>query len=85
MSFEALRESLSSYQKAVRAAKTKYFSKIVSNNCHKPRILFGIINSVLNPPTADPHIAVNITSENLMKLFINKIVDIRSHIILFRF
>lgn len=57
-----LRESLSNYQKAVKAAKTMYFSKIVSNNYHQPHILFG--------------------SENLLKFFVNKIVDIRSHIIL---
>lgn len=49
--------SLLNNQKAVRAAETKYCSKIMSNICQGPHISFSVINSALNPPTAAPLVA----------------------------
>ena len=77
MSFDVLRQSSFDYPKAVRAAKTKYFSEIVSNNYHWPHILFNI-NAVINPPGAAP---LAESQENFLKFFNDKIADIRSHIV----
>ncbi|KAK0151915.1 hypothetical protein N1851_006719 [Merluccius polli] len=48
VSKQALQESLSTYQSAVRAAKIEYFSNLVSINYRKPQVLFNIFNSLVN-------------------------------------
>ena len=49
VSYHILWESLYVFQKAVKSAKSKFLSEIVSKNHHRPRILFSTIDSVLNP------------------------------------
>ncbi len=80
MSFEMLRDSLHSYQKAVKAVKAKYLSAIIENNCHRPRVLFNTINSVINPSNSiGPEISME-ACENCMSFFVSKIENIRSQI-----
>jgi len=43
-------ESWHSYQKIVKAEKTKHFSKIISLNGHNPRVLFNTLKPVFNVP-----------------------------------
>lgn len=40
--FEFLRDSLFKFQKAVRAAKSKYFMTIIEKNYHRPKTRFAI-------------------------------------------
>ncbi|KAF7666858.1 hypothetical protein LDENG_00086960 [Lucifuga dentata] len=67
VSFDMLRDSLSKYQEAVGAAKTKRLSDIVSN-CHRPCVLFSTINAVINPPTAC-FVETPATCENFLRFF----------------
>ncbi len=46
VSYEVLTNYHNMFQKA---AKCKCLSEFISISCHKPQVLFSIINSVLNP------------------------------------
>ncbi len=81
MSLETLRTSLNNYQKAVKKAKSKYFSDIISRNCHRPRVLFSTINSIINLSVDFHFDEPAIACENFHKFFTNKISDIRQLII----
>ena len=48
LTFQILRDCWRHYQSTMKEAKGKYFSDIVILNCHKPHVLFKVINSVLN-------------------------------------
>jgi len=66
------------YQEAVKLAKAKYFSELIAKNAHSPKILFNIINNVLNPTSnfyPDPSPTA---CENFLKFFCEKIDVIRS-------
>uniref|UniRef100_A0A3B3HT18 Reverse transcriptase domain-containing protein n=1 Tax=Oryzias latipes TaxID=8090 RepID=A0A3B3HT18_ORYLA len=78
VSFQLLRGSWRSYQKTMKAAKTKHFSDIIASNQHNPRVLFKTINSVLNVP--QPVSLENSTEvcEMFMTFFIDKIKNIRT-------
>ncbi|KAI2647433.1 DNA mismatch repair protein MSH3 [Labeo rohita] len=43
------RDSLFRYQKAVKTAKSRYFTEIINKNFHKPKILFNILNAAFRP------------------------------------
>lgn len=47
--YELMRDSLSTFERPVKSAKSKYLSEIINNNYSCPRTLFSTINSVLNP------------------------------------
>ncbi len=49
ISYEMLRDSLSKFQKAVRNARSRYFTDLLEKNHHNPRALFSAINSIINP------------------------------------
>ncbi len=50
VSYEIMRNSLTMFQRAAKAAKCKYFSDLITKNRHKSRVLFSTIDSALNPP-----------------------------------
>jgi len=77
---EILRTTLTNYQKAVKAAKSKYFSDIISRNCHRPRILFSTINSVINSSVDFHFDEPAIACESFLRFFKNKISVIRQFI-----
>ncbi len=81
VSLEILRTSLNNYQKSVKAAKSKYFSDIISRNCHRPRVLFSTINSIINLSVDFHFDEPAIACENFHKFFTNKISNIRQLII----
>lgn len=81
ISYDILRESLSNYQNAVRAARSLYFSRIISHNANNPKVLFSTIDKVLSPsinyfpsPSKD-------LCDSFLKYFIDKVVLIRSNIV----
>lgn len=55
-----------------------YYSDIINQNCHKPKALFSIIDSVLNPHTKVQTVS-SLTPEYFLRFFINKITDQRPH------
>lgn len=72
-----LRDSLATYQRALREAKSKYLSFIITNSSHHPRVLFSTIDSVVNPrPTvlSDASIA---TCEEFASFFTDKVTTVR--------
>ncbi len=82
VSCDIFRESLSNYQKAVKAARSSYFSRIISHNSNNPKVLFSIIDKVLSPtincfPTTSKGLC-----ESFLKHFIDKVNSIRSDIVL---
>jgi len=80
VSYEILRDSLCTFQKAVKAARTNCFSEVISKNCHRPKILFHTINSVVNPSSdVLPKPSLTICN-NFLHFFVDKIANIRSHI-----
>jgi len=74
------RDSLATYQKAVKEAKGQYLSNLINNNSHRPGILFTTINSVINPESA----ALNDVSENTCNVFkeyfLDKVLTVRQTI-----
>ncbi len=46
VSLKCRRDLLFQCQKAVKTAKSRYFSEIVKKNCHRPKTLFTIINTI---------------------------------------
>ncbi len=82
VSYDIFRESLSNYQKAVKVARSSYFSRIISHNSNNPKVLFSIIDKVLSPtiiffPTTSKGLC-----ESFLKHFIDKVNSIRSDIVL---
>ncbi len=82
VSYDIFRESLSNYQKAVKAARSSYFSRIISHNSNNPKVLFSIIDKELSPtinffPTTSKGLC-----ESFLKHFIDKVNSIRSDIVL---
>lgn len=78
VSFQILRDCWRRYQSSVKEAKRKYFSDIIVSNCHKPRVLFKVINSTLNASQtvgAEPSPPV---CENFLRFFIDKVSSIRA-------
>lgn len=49
VSFRIPWDCLLEYQKVVKAAKTAYISHLVSNNIAKPKVLFNVLDSLVNP------------------------------------
>lgn len=80
VSYEIMKNAYKVFQKAAKSAKCKHFSELISNNCHKPQVLFATINSVLNPsvhPILEPSTAL---CDNFAKLFVDKITLLRSQL-----
>lgn len=42
ISYKMQKDSLSAFQKAVKSAKSKHFSKLIAKNNHSPKVLFSV-------------------------------------------
>ncbi len=78
VSFQMLRDCWRLYQTTVKAAKRKRLSDIILSNCHKPRILFKTIDSVLNTPQSVCMEASPAVCENFLHFFIDKVSSTRA-------
>lgn len=67
ISYEMLNDTLSRYQHAVKATKSKYFSDLISRTAHCLKVLFRKINTVLNLTIAPP----TDSTSNTYKVFLN--------------
>lgn len=81
ISYDILRESLSNYQNAVRAARSSYFSRIISHNANNPKVLFSTIDKVLSPSINYFPFPSKDLCDSFLKYFIDKVVLIRSNIV----
>ena len=78
VSFQMLRDYWRHYQTTVKEAKRKYFSDIVLLNCHKPRVLFKVINSALNAPQTVGIEASPAVCEKFLHFFTDKVTSTRA-------
>ncbi|KAI5106744.1 protein lifeguard 3 [Silurus meridionalis] len=65
VSLEIFKNSLATYQSALKEAKGQYLSALMNSNSHRPGILFTTINSVINPVS----VALNDVSVNTGNAF----------------
>lgn len=77
VSLQILRDSLAQYQRAVKEAKSRYLSDIISSNGHCPRVLFNTINSVICANTTSLVEASAPMCEKFLHYFVNKVVSVR--------
>lgn len=76
VSYEILRDSLSAFQRAAKAAKCKHFSELITQNSYKPNILFSAIETALHPNVnLFPEVSVTLC-ENFAVYFTDKISEI---------
>lgn len=81
ISYELLKDTLRTYQHAVKAARTKYFSDLINRTAHCPKVLFSTINTVLNPSIAPLLDSTLYTCEDFLNFFVSKIEHIRKDIV----
>ena len=62
----------------MKNAKRQYFSDIILLNCHKPRVLFKVINSALNAPQTAGVEASPAVCEDFLRFFIDKVTLTRA-------
>lgn len=71
------KDSLTSYQNAARSAKAVYFSNINEMNHSKPKVLFSVIQSVVNPSFNTWSGASDALCECFLLYFSDKILNLR--------
>ncbi len=73
-------DCLANFQKAVKFAKSKYFSNLIAKNHHSSKGLFSVLNSVLNPHVnviSKPSVSL---CEGFSRFFSDKITTLRSQL-----
>lgn len=76
--FDILHNCLSNFQKTVKAAESAFLSGIIMNNSHKPRVLFKIFNSMINPDVTTHRVASPALCEHFLKYFTDIISALRA-------
>ena len=77
VSLQILRSSLVNYHRAVKAAKSQYFSSLVASNSQKPQVLFNALNSLLNPCSNSTLVYSPALCNDFQRFFIDKIAALR--------
>uniref|UniRef100_A0A3Q3R0V1 Reverse transcriptase domain-containing protein n=1 Tax=Monopterus albus TaxID=43700 RepID=A0A3Q3R0V1_MONAL len=80
VSLTMLRDSLLSYQKAVKDSKSQYLSNTILNNSHHPKVLFNTINAVINPQATLATEGSVVNCNLFQRYFIDKVLNIRRNI-----
>ncbi len=76
ISFIMMQDALYKYQRAVKSAKTNFFSDVVASNRQRPQVLFSVFNSLVNPRDSDCIVPSLILCENFLKYFVDKITGL---------
>ncbi len=71
-----MQDTLCKYQRAVKSAKTFFFSDVVASNRQRPQVLFNVVNSLVNPRDSDCIVPSLILCENFLKYFVDKITGL---------
>lgn len=74
------KDSLSAYQSVAKLAKANYFSDLILKNHSTRKILFSVINSVVNPSANTVSDASDALCESFLRHFIDKISNLRTNI-----
>ncbi len=74
-----MQDALYKYQRAVKFAKTIFFSDIVASNRQRPQVLFSVFNSLVNPRDSNCIVPSLILCENFLKYFVDKITGLHFH------
>lgn len=78
----AWRESISRYRKALKTARSEYFSSLLEVNKHNPRYLFNTVAKLTkNKASADADTHQQHSSNDFMNFFTSKIETIRDNIL----
>jgi len=76
-----VKDSLITYKKALRKARTAYYSSLIEENKNYPRFLFSTVARLTKSPSSvEPCIPLTLSNDYFMRFFINKIVSIREKI-----
>ncbi len=65
ISFQLFKDSLSAYQS--KSAKAAYFSDLILNKHFTPKVLFSVINSVVNPSVNTVSVASDALCESFLR------------------
>uniref|UniRef100_A0A8P4G3Q0 Reverse transcriptase domain-containing protein n=1 Tax=Dicentrarchus labrax TaxID=13489 RepID=A0A8P4G3Q0_DICLA len=74
-------DDLKIYRKALRNARGAYYSALIEENKNNPRFLFSTVARLTESHSSiEPHIPINLSSNDFMSFFYNKIITIREKI-----
>ncbi|CAJ1053038.1 RNA-directed DNA polymerase from mobile element jockey [Xyrichtys novacula] len=74
-------ECLDKYKKALRRARTTYYSSLIEENKNNPRYLFSTVARLTDcPSTTEPCIPLALSSNDFLSFFNDKILKIRGKI-----
>ncbi|KAM7366739.1 hypothetical protein PAMP_014689 [Pampus punctatissimus] len=77
----AWQDNLTIYRKALRNARTAYYSSLIEENKNNPRFLFSTVARLTeNHSSIEPSIPLGLTSNDFMRFFNDKIITIRDKI-----
>ncbi len=77
----AWRESTLSYRKALKTARSDYFSSLLEENKHNPRYLFNTVAKLPKKTSPGVDISQQHSSNDFMNYFTSKIDTIRDKIV----
>ena len=74
-------ESLKTYRKALRKARSDYYSSLMEENKNNPRFLFSTVARLTDSHSStEPSIPLALSSDDFMSFFNDKIITIRDKI-----
>ena len=79
--FLQMKELLSAFNQRIEDARTSYFSNLINTNKNKPKVLFSVINTLVNPAPPPVPVFSDDDCEQFLSFFLDKVNNIRSNII----
>ena len=77
----AWKDSFIAYKKAIRRARTAYYSSLIEKNKNNPRFLFSTVARLTKSHSSvEPCVPLDLSSEDFMTFFTNKVLNIRQKI-----
>lgn len=70
-SLASLKDLVFIYQHTIKEARKSYFTNLITNHGHRPRIPFKVVKSVTSPPLSTDKINFSIILSIKFKIFVN--------------